>query len=89
MKNSVVLRYPPGADRWYDWTQFCRLLIGYYCRPAEVSIKATAVAGLPKPEFSVKSNNLILRCMIEITCSFLLIVHRYHLSQQNISNDKN
>lgn len=79
MKNRVVLRYPTGAGNWYPWTQFCQLLIGFYCRPFNVEIQATAVDGLIKPEFSIKSENFMLRCMVEIICSFLLIVHRYHL----------
>lgn len=82
--NRLTFRYP--SSDWHDCAQFVNLIAGYYGKRhgLEINLLKTDDPEMIKPAYRIVTDDFMLFCMIDIICSFLIIVHRHNLGPARV-----
>lgn len=80
--NLLIFRY---GEQWHDCAQFVNLIAGYYGKDRDLDIRLEKTDDPPtiRPKYKIVSNDFLLFSLLDLLCSFLIIIHRFHLNFKN------
>lgn len=76
--NVLIFKY---SDEWHDCAQFVNLLAGYYGQRynLEIQLIKDEAPKHARPSYKIICEDFMLFSALDILCSFIIIVHRFHL----------